>query len=144
MQSFNMLGQHPLVTKQSHVPKCSRLSFKNQSTVLGQPLAAGISCQPSQRKTSSSGRAIIRTVRATIAEPSSKDAVNTWSRGGHWQVRITILGCLCTIHPSHELSEVRLQILYIYMNSTPINLLYTVLNTGTQIWWHLRCECRAH
>ncbi|KAH7620331.1 putative Bifunctional aspartokinase/homoserine dehydrogenase 2, chloroplastic [Nannochloris sp. 'desiccata'] len=81
-----MLGQHPLVTKQSHVPKCSRLSFKNQSTVLGQPLAAGISCQPSQRKTSSSGRAIIRTVRATIAEPSSKDAVNTWSRGGHWQV----------------------------------------------------------
>jgi hypothetical protein len=92
MQSLNMLGQLPVVANQGHVAKCSKLSFRKQSSVLGQPLAAGIGSLSSQRKTCSSGKAISRTVRATIAEPPSKDTVNTWSRGGHWQVRIALLG----------------------------------------------------
>ena len=74
--------------------------------MLGQPLAAGIVSQPSQRKTCSNGRAVSRPVRATIAEPPSKDTVNTWSRGGHWQVRSGILGCFPHFtHHMHFLSK---------------------------------------
>jgi len=140
MQSFNLLGQHPFVANQSHAPRYCKLGFKNQSTVLGQPLAAQSIWQPSVRKTSSGGT-ISRTVRATIAEPSSKNTINTWSRGEHWQVRIAILSCLYIFHPLHMIFyQVQLQILYIYIMSTPINLLYIFYNTVAQIWWDLRCQ----
>ena len=87
MHTTQLLGKTPAIAARNTAAKCSKLNVKRQSSILGQPLVAGIGGQPSVHA-APADRSSTLTVRATIAEPSATDSGTKWARGSNWQVRV--------------------------------------------------------